>query len=95
MAAWSEALAALVAKLGEVEEHWTAHQAAAAAAAAEVTDRLHTLGEAMVAETPSAPAPASGAPARGEVVGSSQWSTTDEPLRTYSGVPGLLDRTEE
>ena len=92
MAEWSDALAALVAKLGEVEAQWAAQQSAAASVAGEATQRLHALGEAIAAETPDTH-PNSSAP--GEVVGSSQWSTDDEPLRVWSGVPGLLDRTDK
>lgn len=105
MAAWSEALAALVAKLDEVEAQWLAQQAAAAAVATEATQRLHALGEAMVAETPEAPKASAAGP--GEVVGSSQWRL-DSPLtpavpslfapeatREHVTSTGLLDRTEE
>lgn len=90
MAAWSEALGALVAKLDEVEAQWSAQQAAAAMAVGGVTDRLHALGESMTSETIAVHPPNGSAP--GEVVGSSQW---DEPLKVYSGIPGLLDRTDD
>lgn len=101
MAAWSDALQALVAKLDEIEAQWAAQQSAAAMAVGGVTDRLHALGESMTSETLAVHPPASSAP--GAVVGSSQWRLDPPPISLFAPETasehatstGLLDRTEE